>query len=208
MADVGLYSSSQTTADTQTDVTEESKRGKSYDAATTSSAGKDDTPTSQVNTTFVTNAGFINVRFVSQPTHIALEALLASGSGDINLSLSPRYIGPWAVKNQWGDIRLPSPDQSAVQGMDPLGLGRQRAIWLGDVEISDASLFAAMGFNQTYLPVSPVALSGVAYWADSTEQGVDSRLIGQAVQNSTAAQGSAVAVLGSWGDVRVVFDGT
>ncbi|RXK35137.1 hypothetical protein M231_07612 [Tremella mesenterica] len=156
------------------------------------------------NTTFVTDAGSLTISYLSQPPQTGLSALAATGAGDVSLSLSPNYVGPWVVKNAWGDVRLPLPIKGIYD--DALGLDRVRKVLYGPVEVQKGSLFDEVGFGDslgstgsTSFPGSTL-LSGVSFWGIGNET-IPSILSG-------AGRGSQVAVLGQWGDVRISFDGT
>lgn len=81
---------------------------------------------------------------------------------------------------------------------DPQGWGRTRSVVLGEVDVPEDSLFAGAG-----RPDTGAQISGAAYWSGGQVQ-----LTATSVQEGDEGRGSELMVLGSWGDVRVTFDGT
>lgn len=89
-----------------------------------------------------------------------------SAQGGIDVCLNPNYVGPFAVRNVWGEVRLPPPSyQFHSQSLiDPLGLKRIRGLSTGLIDVPDNSAFARGGVNATNLPYSGTTISGGAYW--------------------------------------------
>lgn len=121
----------------------------------------------------------------------------------MDISAHPNYVGPFAVKNAWGSVRLPIPKERIWD--DPLGEGRKRAVVQGIINIDQDSLFQRGGLNETLLPMSGTTITGAAYW----QQGTNGTLTPEAVQDSAeGSRGSEMLLLGGWGDVTLRFDGT
>jgi hypothetical protein len=161
-----------------------------------------------ISTTFSTSQGMVAVSYLHQPPRVALTSLIGTGGGDIDVSMHPNYVGPFAVHNVWGLVDLPPPQQQDCT--DPFALGRKRAVVEGVIDVPSGSLFDQHGVNSSTLATSAMTISGGAYWADPNPAP------GTGFQTSTAEQvqlglegrGSELMVFGAWGDVRVSFDGT
>lgn len=76
--------------------------------------------------------------------------------------MHPSYVGPFAVRNVWGEVRLPQFDNFEM--VDPLDSGRMRGMSLGPINVPVNSLFAEGGVNSTNLPYSGTTITGAAYW--------------------------------------------
>lgn len=76
--------------------------------------------------------------------------------------MHPSYVGPFAVRNVWGEVRLPQFDNHEM--VDPLDSGRTRGMSLGPINVPINSLFAEGGVNTTNLPYSGTTITGAAYW--------------------------------------------
>lgn len=76
--------------------------------------------------------------------------------------MHPAYVGPFAVRNVWGEVRLPQFDNHEMT--DPLDSGRMRGMSLGPINVPINSLFADGGVNTTNLPYSGTTITGAAYW--------------------------------------------
>lgn len=133
------------------------------------------TPQTSINTTFTTTSGSVNVNYLTHPPRTALTALIVSAAGGVNVVMHPTYVGPFAVRNVWGEVRLPQFDNEDMH--DPLDGGRTRGMSLGPINVPPASLFAEGGVNTTNLPFSGTTISGAAYWyfaSNDTSSGGDS----------------------------------
>jgi len=164
-------------------------------------------PTHSVNTRFFTTQGLVSVSYLHQPPRTALTSIIANGAGDLDISLHPNYVGPFILKDLWGDIRLPQ--LQAITKSDPQGWGRTRTMVFGDVETPEGSMFSGAGLNESVIANSGSLITGAAYWA-GPGPGVRNGTVLSAkdVQNADEGKGSEVAIMGSWGDIRVCFDGT
>jgi hypothetical protein len=129
-------------------------------------AGTNSTPNNYINTTFTTTSGSISINYLSHPPRTALAAFIQSAQGSIDLSLHPNYVGPFAVRNVWGEVRLPPPSYKFYSDnlVDPLGLKRVRGISTGLIDVNDGSLFQKGGVNASNLPYSGTTISGASYW--------------------------------------------
>jgi hypothetical protein len=144
-----------------------------------------------ISSTFTTSQGMVAVSYLHQPPRVALTSLIGTGGGDIDVSMHPNYVGPFAVHNVWG-------------------LGRQRAVVEGVIDVPSGSLFDQHGVNSSTLATSAMTIAGAAYWADPNAApgtGFQTSTAEQ-VQSGLEGRGSELMVLGAWGDVRVSFDGT
>ncbi|OXG96914.1 hypothetical protein C369_07439, partial [Cryptococcus neoformans A5-35-17] len=188
----------------------------------------------RVNTGFCTVDGSLYVRYLHQPTTVALSSLVSTLHGHISLHLHPNFVGPFAAKTVWGEIRIPDP--SPVPDYDPTWQGRHRAVSLGQITVQSNSSFARAGMNATVLQNSTNTITGAAYWADlvSTNQDWSAQSTGgdavagnsrrsekrgdgkttvryktvDEVQDQAGADGDEVVVLGAWGNVAMAFDGS
>jgi hypothetical protein len=88
--------------------------------------------------------------------------LIVSAEGGLNVNMHPSYVGPFAVRNVWGEVRLPQFDNHEM--VDPLDSGRIRGMSLGPIDVPINSLFAEGGVNTTNLPYSGTTITGAAYW--------------------------------------------
>lgn len=120
------------------------------------------TPLTSINTTFTTTSGSVQVTYLNHPPRTALTSLVVSASGGVNVVMHPTFVGPFAVRNVWGEVRLPQFDNEDMQ--DPLDGGRTRGMSLGPINVPPASLFAEGGVNTTNLPFSGTTITGAAYW--------------------------------------------
>jgi len=87
---------------------------------------------------------------------------VVSAEGGLNVNMHPSYVGPFAVRNVWGEVRLPQFDNHEM--VDPLDTGRIRGMSLGPIDVPINSLFAEGGVNTTNLPYSGTTITGAAYW--------------------------------------------
>jgi hypothetical protein len=87
---------------------------------------------------------------------------VVSAEGGLNVNMHPSYVGPFAVRNVWGEVRLPQFDNFEMT--DPLDSGRIRGMSLGPIDVPVNSLFAEGGVNTTNLPYSGTTITGAAYW--------------------------------------------
>lgn len=154
-------------------------------------------PQRKVETVFMTAEGVLAVAYLYQPPNLDLSALFVNSQGDTQINIHPNYVGPFVVKNVWGQVRVPPP--KPMYSMDPQGYGRKRATTFGEIDIPGDGIYGANGLNATVLQDSLVALSGAAYW-----QGNETMTPLQ-VQGLDEA-GGQVLVMGAWGDVSVTFD--
>jgi hypothetical protein len=161
-----------------------------------------------ISSTFSTSQGMVAVSYLHQPPRVALTSLIGTGGGDIDVSMHPNYVGPFAVHNVWGLVDLPPPQQQDC--VDPFALGRQRAVVEGVIDVPSGSLFDQHGVNSSTLATSAMTIAGAAYWADpNAAPGTGFQtLTAEQVQSGLEGRGSELMVLGAWGDVRVSFDGT
>lgn len=125
-------------------------------------AAVNSTPLTSINTTFATTSGSIQVNYLSHPPRTALTSLIVSAQGGVNVALHPAYVGPFAVRNVWGELRLPQFDNQGMK--DPLDGGRTRGMSLGPINVTPNSLFAEGGVNTTNLPFSGTTITGAAFW--------------------------------------------
>jgi hypothetical protein len=170
-----------------------------------------------VSTWFMTAEGILAVAYLHQPTTVSLSGLFINGAGDTSISLHPNYIGPFVLKNTWGQVRVPPP--MPVTNLDPTHKGRIRALAFGDIDIPDAGIYVDNGLNETVLQDSAVAFSGAVYWRGANDASAPTRQNGvltggtgnntltpKEVQRLEEADGE-VLVMNSWGDVAMTFDG-
>lgn len=160
-------------------------------------------PTHSINTTFTTKAGFIFVAYLHHPPSTALQALVASQSGMVDVSMHPNYVGPFAAANVWGSVRLPPPLPSAKLE-DPLHLGRTRLLVQGDLDVSDDTFFANHGINSTTTASSTTIVTGAVYWGYVQQA---STITPMKVQSGQEGGNSALVAVANLGDLQVTFDG-
>ncbi|KAL1405249.1 hypothetical protein Q8F55_008875 [Vanrija albida] len=161
-------------------------------------------PTHAINTTFITKAGFIFVAYLHHPPTTALQALVASQSGMVDVAMHPNFVGPFAAANVWGSVRLPPPLPSA-QLEDPAHLGRTRFLVQGDLDVSDDTFFASHGINSTTTASSTTIVTGAVYWGFPQQA---STLTPKMVQSQPEGGTSALVAVANLGDLQVTFDGT
>jgi len=125
-------------------------------------ASVNSTPVASINTTFQTTSGSISITYLTHPPRTALTSLVVSAEGGLNVNMHPSYVGPFAVRNVWGEVRLPQFDNHDM--VDPLDCGRIRGMSLGPIDVPINSLFAEGGVNTTNLPYSGTTITGAAYW--------------------------------------------
>lgn len=157
-------------------------------------------PDHLINTTFRTSEGFIFVAFLHHSPRTALRAWVSSESGMVDVSMHPNYVGPFALENMWGSIRLPPVSQPASQ--DPLNQGRSRIVLQGPVDLNSTTFVG--GLNATEEITAPNSVTGAATWAWPSN-GVPSVAD---VQNGVEGRGSALVAVATLGDLQVTFDGT
>lgn len=156
-------------------------------------------PNHLVNTSFMTNEGFIFVAYLHHPPNIALRSLIASQSGMVDVSMHPNFVGPFALENGWGSIRLPAVDRYPLTG-DPANLGRARTVVQGKVGL-DNDCFALNGINMTENMEAPNSVTGAALWSPYPRKAsvLDVR--------GVEGRGSSLAAMATLGDLQVTFDG-
>ncbi|ORY25431.1 hypothetical protein BCR39DRAFT_544074 [Naematelia encephala] len=169
-----------------------------------------------IKTTFYTAEGFVGISYLSQPTTVSLSSLVYTASGDIQVALHPNYVGPFLIKDIWGQVRLSSP--KPIPNDDPLDQGRSRTIITGPLQVDDGSLSAEYCLNATMLAMSGKWISGMAYWVDTnteydkttTTTTTTTLVTAQDVQNSLDSQQdqNELVILGAWGDVTLSVDGS
>jgi hypothetical protein len=125
-------------------------------------ASVNSTPIASINTTFQTTSGSVSVTYLTHPPRTALTSLVVSAEGGLNVNMHPSYVGPFAVRNVWGEVRLPQFDNPDM--VDPFDTGRLRGMSLGPINVPINSLFAEGGVNTTNLPYSGTTITGAAYW--------------------------------------------
>ncbi|CAK9787444.1 hypothetical protein CC85DRAFT_288584 [Cutaneotrichosporon oleaginosum] len=160
----------------------------------------EDGPDHVINTTFCTNEGFIFVAYLHHPPSTALRAWVSSESGMVDVSMHPNYVGPFALENMWGAIRLPPVQVPKVP--DPIHQGRSRIVIQGPVDLNSTTFFG--GLNVTDEITAPNSVTGAAAWA-WVEKGHPSV---SEVQNGFEGRGSALVAVATLGDLQVTFDGT
>lgn len=156
-------------------------------------------PRRKVETVFMTTEGVLAVAYIHQPPSVDLSAQFVNSQGDTRVSIHPNYVGPFVVKNIWGQARVVPP--RPINDMDPQGFGRARAATFGPIDIPGDGIYGANGLNSTVLDNSAVALSGAAYWKGNET------MTPMEVQDLDEA-GGQILVMGAWGDLTVSFDGT
>ena len=120
--------------------------------------------------------------------------------------MHPNFVGPFIIKDMWGAIRLPPPKPFACS--DPMHWNRTRLVSLGEVEAPAGSTFVNAGLNESVIDNAGGLLMGAAYWNWGNSTQSVGPVTPSDVQDGEEGNGSELAVLGSWGDVRVSFDGT
>lgn len=156
-------------------------------------------PTHLVNTSFMTNEGFIFVAYLHHPPSIALRSLVASQSGMVDVSMHPNFVGPFALENGWGSIRLP-PVEPWPESGDPADKGRTRVVCQGRIRL-DNSYFALNGINMTENIQAPNSVTGAALWTKRPKNATVADV------NGVEGRGSSLAALATLGDLQVTFDG-
>lgn len=126
------------------------------------SAAVNSTPLTSINTTFQTTSGAVEITYLEHPPRTALTSMIVSAEGGVNVNMHPAYSGPFAVRNVWGEVRIPQFDNTDMH--DPLDGGRSRGMSLGPINVPMNSLFAEGGVNTTNLPYSGTTITGAAYW--------------------------------------------
>lgn len=161
--------------------------------------GADSGPEHLINTTFSTNEGFIFVAYLHHPPSTALRSWVSSQSGMVDVSMHPNYVGPFALENMWGGIRLPP--ISSPASPDPLAQGRTRVVVQGAVDLNSTSFNG--GMNATEEISAPNAVTGAAAWAHPGKPPSVAD-----VQYGVEGRGSALVAVANLGDLQVTFDGT
>lgn len=161
-------------------------------------------PTHEVNTTFMTNEGFIFVAYLHHPPSTALKSFVASRSGVVDVAMHPNYVGPFSLANLWGSIRLPPITRPLSD--DPLNLGRIRRMLTGSISLTNTTFFEAhdislLGANNAAAVAARV--TGAALWAFPS----DDSYTALSTQESPEARGSAFVAMANLGDLQVTFDG-
>lgn len=154
-----------------------------------------------INTTFVTNEGFIFVAYLHHPTDVALNSFVASRSGMVDVSMHPNFVGPFALLNLWGSIRMPPIGWFASP--DPVGKGRTRKVLTGNIDVSNGTFFGDHLYAQTAESAAS-SVTGAAVWS-SLQYPVTTAT---QCQKSVEGQGSSLYALANLGDLQVAFDGT
>lgn len=90
-----------------------------------------------VNTTIYTTDGLVSISYLAHPPRTALVSWIATNQGDMDISYHPNFVGPFAIRNAWGAVRLPPPRKRVWD--DPLGLGRYRAVVEGVIGVSNST---------------------------------------------------------------------
>lgn len=156
-----------------------------------------------INTTFVTGEGFIFVAYLHHPSTTALQAFVASQSGMVDVALHPNYIGPFALVNLWGSIRLPPISWSASP--DPLWLDRNRKVLQGSIDVGPGTYFGDAQHRYSETSESAASsVTGAALWS-SADYPLHSA---KQAQYSPEGKCSALYALTNLGDLQVTFDGT
>ena len=165
-----------------------------------------------VNTWFMTTEGILAVAYIYQAPTVSLSGLFQNSQGDTSVSIHPNYIGPFVIKDIWGQVRVPPP--TPINSLDPLGQWRSRSVTFGQVDIAENGIYTENGLNNTVLENSAVALSGAAYWrgetvgnrSNGTMSSVTGTLTPKEVQGLLESD-DQILVLGAWGNTEVTFDG-
>lgn len=164
------------------------------------SAPADTGPVHLINTTFSTNEGFIFIAYLHHPPSTALRSWVSSQSGMVDVSMHPNFVGPFALENMWGGIRLPP--VWAPASPDPLDHGRNRVVIQGAVDLNSTSFHGGWK-NATEEITAPNAVTGAAAWAGPGKLPSVSD-----IQYGVEGRGSALVAVANLGDLQVTFDGT
>ncbi|WVW86498.1 hypothetical protein I302_108547 [Kwoniella bestiolae CBS 10118] len=162
-------------------------------------------------TNLFTTSGYVDVRYLSQPSSIDLSAIIGTQQGNMAIKFHPNYVGPFIARTTWGQINIPSP--SPINDLDPQGKHRYRSLLIDPIEVKANTTFAVLGYTQQGLEESCDTISGYAYWAgtkwmEGGEKAVLNKTMSQ-LQNDGDGNGNdnQVIVLGDWGNVDITFDG-
>jgi hypothetical protein len=157
-----------------------------------------------ITNNFVTNEGFIFIAYLHHPSTVALQSFVASQSGMVDVSMHPNYVGPFALVNLWGSIRMPPVTWPASADPAPW-LKRTRKISQGTIDVSNVTFFGdhRNKFSQTSESAAS-SVTGAAMWSSVTYP-VSSPL---QCQHSKEGNNSALYALANLGDLQVTFDGT
>lgn len=159
-------------------------------------------PNHTVTTNFITNEGFIFVTFLHHPPSSALQAVVQSQSGIVDIAMHPNFVGPYALENLWGAVRLPA-ITTPNDLVDPMGQGRTRFASQGQIDFANSSFFNNCPLFQTQATAA-TSVTGAAFWAHPRSLLPTSRQ----VQWGTEGRGSGLIALANLGDLEVTFDGT
>lgn len=173
-------------------------------------------PTRHITTNFATADGPSIIAYLHHPPSVSIDAAVIADQ--VDFAVHPNYVGPFAARNIWGQVRLvqpncatpnhPHPSSSSPSSpagpgsgscSDPQGWGRTRQIALGPIDFSD-QIYQDAGLNSTMLLGSNV-VTGAAYWSNAYENPM-------LVQNGTEGRGNGLMISARWGDIRLSFDGT
>lgn len=170
-------------------------------------------PTHQITNYISASDGPVILSYLHHPPSTALLAKVNSDSDEVDVSLHPNYVGPFALRNVWGQIRVPQPNcestypyqnstyaNSTNKCLDPQGWDRTRQVVLGPIDVTDP-FYASGGIGPATLSSGYGLVTGAAYWSDTI-------ITASSVQNGTEGRGSGLFVTAAWGDVMVSVDGT
>jgi len=189
------------TTDSDDDDDDNKHQGATNGTSTNSSSTP--TPKRVVNTWFMTAEGILAVAYIYQAPTVSLSGLFQNNQGDTSISVHPNYVGPFVIKDIWGQVRVPPP--ASINESDPMNQWRSRSITFGQVDIAPNGIYTDNGLNNTVLENSTVALSGAAYWRGE-ETRTNGTLTPQEVQGLEESD-DQILVLGAWGNIAVTFDG-
>ncbi|WWC92035.1 uncharacterized protein L201_006989 [Kwoniella dendrophila CBS 6074] len=162
---------------------------------------------STIVTNLFTTSGYVNLRYLHQPSTIDLSAIIGTQQGNMNIKFHPSYVGPFITRTHWGQINLPSP--GASMNLDPKAQSRIRQLLIEPIQIKENTTFSVLGYTQDKLQHSTDTISGYVYWANMNKTTLKpiERTLKDVQDDSEHDNDNQVMILGNWGNVDITFDG-
>lgn len=171
-------------------------------------------PTNFIKVSAVTTNGPVFLEYNYHPRRTALSSFVSTTSGSAVVKMDPAFVGPFAMRSLWGELRLPLPRDDTI---DPTGLSRDREVTVDGggtacASLNDSSFGSYSNADLDKFGADPSAweVEGVAWWASTQNQNIlkgnsSSTAIESLVSNEMYK--SITTAQTTWGDVTFRFDG-
>jgi hypothetical protein len=195
------------------------KREASPDAPSFSTSSRlaaydDLSPTNFIKVNAITTNGPVFLEYNYHPCRTALQSFVSTTSGSAVVKMDPAFVGAFAMRSLWGELRLPLPQEST---QDPTGLSRDRLVTVDGggtacASLNDSSFGSYSNADLDKFSSDPSAweVEGVAWWASTQNKHIlkgNSSSIAIEKLVSNEMRKSITTAQTTWGDVTFRFDG-